>query len=75
MEYGNDAENTKLITCHLNKIPKLKDNNILNNSYIEHATIDYIKCETGKATVKLKLKSKLGEIFGNLASGFRDQGR
>ena len=75
MEYGKDAENTKLITCHLNKIPKLKDNKILNNSYIEHATIDYIKCETGNATVKLKLKSKLGEIFGDMASGFRDQGR
>jgi hypothetical protein len=32
MEYGKDAENTKLITCHLDKIPKLKDNKILNNS-------------------------------------------
>ncbi|MFQ5688443.1 MAG: hypothetical protein ACE5GV_17485, partial [Candidatus Scalindua sp.] len=42
MEYGKDAENTKLITCHLDKIPKLKDNKILNNSYLEHATIDYI---------------------------------
>ena len=67
MEYGKDAENTKLITCHLNKIPKLKDNKILNNSNLEHVTIDYIKCETGKATVKLKLKSKLGEIFGILS--------
>ena len=75
MEYGKDVENTKLITCHLNKIPRLKDNKILNNSFLEHATIDYIKCETGKATVKLKLKSKLGEIFGNLASEFGDQGR
>ncbi|KHE93365.1 MAG: hypothetical protein K8F52_03115 [Candidatus Scalindua rubra] len=73
MEYGKDAENTKLITCHLNKIPKLKDNKILNNSYLEHAAIGYIKCETGKATVKLKIKSKLDDILGNLASGFRDQ--
>ena len=67
MEYGKDAENTKLITCHLDKIPKLKDNKILNNSYLEHVTIDYIKCETGKATVKLKLKLKLGKLFGRLS--------
>jgi hypothetical protein len=42
-------------------------------SYLEHVTIDYIKCETGKATVKLKLKSKLGELFEDLASGFKNQ--
>lgn len=74
MEHGKDAESTKLITCYLNKIPGLKDNKILNNSFLEHVTIDYIRCETDKTTVKLKLKSKLGEIFGDMASGFRDQG-
>lgn len=58
MEIGKAEDKAKLFTCHLNKIPKLENNKILNSPYLQHVTIDYLKCEKGKATVKLKLKSE-----------------
>ncbi|MBE7549225.1 MAG: hypothetical protein HS127_19530 [Planctomycetia bacterium] len=58
LEIGKAEDKAKLFTCHLNKIPKLENNKILNSPYLQHVTIDYLKCEEGKATVKLKVKSK-----------------
>ncbi|GJQ50900.1 MAG: hypothetical protein HKUEN01_32860 [Candidatus Kuenenia stuttgartiensis] len=58
LEIGKAEDKAKLFTCHLNKIPKLENNKILNRPYLQHVTIDYLKCEEGKATVKLKLKSE-----------------
>ncbi|GAB60960.1 MAG: hypothetical protein DWB56_12155 [Candidatus Jettenia sp.] len=58
IELSKAADNTKLITCHLNKIPKLENNKILNSPYLQFITIDHITCEAGKATIKLKVKSE-----------------
>ena len=58
LEIGKTEDKSKLFTCHLNKIPKLENNKILNSPYLQHVTIDYLKCEEDKATVKLKVKSK-----------------
>lgn len=58
IELTKSPDNTKLITCHLNKIPKLENNKILNSPYLQFVTIDHILCEEGKATIKLKVKSE-----------------
>lgn len=58
IELSKSPDNTKLITCHLDKIPKLENNKILNSPYLQFVTIDYIACEEGKATIKLKIKSE-----------------
>lgn len=58
LEIGKAEGKAKLFTCHLNKIPKLKNNKILNSHYLQYVTIDYLKCDEGKATVKLKVKSE-----------------
>lgn len=58
LEIGKAEGRAKLFTCHLNKIPKLENNKILNSPYLQYVTIDYLKCEEGKATVKLKVKSE-----------------
>ncbi|MCF6157599.1 MAG: hypothetical protein E3K32_03285 [wastewater metagenome] len=58
IELGQAVDKTKLITCHLNKIPKLEDNKILNSPYLQYVTIDHLTCEKGKATIKLKVKSE-----------------
>lgn len=52
---SKDVDKTKLITCHLNKIPSLKDWSVINNDYIEDLSIEWVKCEKGNATVKLKV--------------------
>lgn len=57
VELTKSPDNTKLITCHLNKIPKLKSNKILNSPYLQFVTIDHITCEKGKAIIKFKVKS------------------
>ena len=66
LEIGKAEGKAKLFTCHLNKIPKLENNKILNSPYLQYVTIDYLNCEEGKATIKLKVKSE--PLWGALLS-------
>ncbi|MDN3510012.1 MAG: hypothetical protein NG784_01705 [Candidatus Jettenia sp.] len=58
LKFDKDAEKTRLLTCHLNKIPVLKDNKIVNSRYLSYLTVKYIKCTEGKVAVKLKIPLK-----------------
>ncbi|TLD41909.1 MAG: hypothetical protein JETT_1850 [Candidatus Jettenia ecosi] len=58
LKFDKDAEKTRLLTCHLNKIPALKDNKIVNSRYLSYLTVKYIKCTEGKVVVKLKIPLK-----------------
>ena len=58
IEKSADADKTTLITCHLNKIPKLQDNKVVNSPYLEYVTIDAMTCEPGKLTVKFKVNKE-----------------
>lgn len=52
---SKDVDKTKLITCHLNKIPSLQGWSVINNDYIEDLSIEWVRCEKGKAMTKLKV--------------------
>lgn len=70
LQFDKDAEKTRLLTCHLNKIPALKDNKIVNSRYLSYLTVKYIKCTEGKVAVKLKisLKALKDKLFKNSIS-------
>ena len=55
LKFIKNTEKTGLLTCHLNRIPALKDNKIVNSRYLQYLTIKYIKCTEGKVAVKLKV--------------------
>lgn len=59
LEYRKSAEKERLITCHLNRISQLKDNRIIKSTYIQYVAIEYVKCEPGIVTIKLKTKPDL----------------
>ena len=71
LQHRKDEEKTRLITCHLNQIPSLKDNKILNNDYLRHLTIDRIDFYEGKVDIKLKIK--LLDTFKDITSKFRNR--
>ncbi|MCF6147026.1 MAG: hypothetical protein E3K37_00020 [Candidatus Kuenenia sp.] len=62
---SRDAENTRLITCHLNEIPSLRNNKILNSPFLKYLTIQYLKCEVGKVTIKLGIAGTLKDIIND----------
>lgn len=63
IKISKDAENTRLVSCNLNEIPSLRDNKILNSPALKYLTIKYLKCEAGKATIKLGLTGTLEDII------------
>lgn len=70
---GKDAERTQLITCHLNKIPALNDNKILNSPWLQYLAIKDLKCEEGKVAVKLGLTVELDEVVKKAKSIFQEK--
>ncbi|NUO10014.1 MAG: hypothetical protein HUU08_15300 [Candidatus Brocadia sp.] len=68
IKISKDADDTRLVTCHLNEIPSLKNNKVLNSPFLKYLTIQYLKCEEGKVTVKLKLAGTLGDIINDVGA-------
>jgi hypothetical protein len=56
LQHRKDEEKTRLITCHLNQIPSVKNNKILNSDYMRYVTIDHLNFEEGAVEIKLKLR-------------------
>lgn len=54
IEKSKDDDKTTLITCHLNKIPKLQDNKVINSPYLKYVVIDSMTCKPGKIFIKFK---------------------
>lgn len=62
---SKNAKDTRLVTCHLNEIPSLKDNKILNSPFMKYLTIEYLKCEEGKVTIKLGMAGTLEDVIND----------
>lgn len=65
IKISKDAENTRLVACHLNEIPSLRNNKILNSPFLKYLTIQYLKCESGKVTIKLGIAGTLENIIND----------
>ncbi|NUO08721.1 MAG: hypothetical protein HUU08_08605 [Candidatus Brocadia sp.] len=68
IKISRDADDTRLVACHLNEIPSLRNNKILNSPFLKYLTIQYLKCEEGRVTVKLKLAWRLGDIINDVGA-------
>lgn len=65
IKISKNAEDTRLVTCHLNEIPSLRNNKILNSPFMKYLTIEYLKCEEGKVTIKLGMAGTLENIIND----------
>lgn len=74
IKISKDADDTRLVTCHLNEIPSLRNNNILNSPFLKYLTIQYLKCEEDKVTIKLKLAGILGDIINDVGAMMSEKG-
>ena len=74
IKISKDADDTRLVTCHLNAIPSLRNNKILNSPFLKYLTIQYLKCEEGKVTIKLKLAGTWGDIINDVGAMVSEKG-
>ena len=74
IKISKDADDTRLGTCHLNEIPSLRNNKILNSPFLKYLTIQYLKCEEGKVTIKLKLAGTWGDIINDVGAMVSEKG-
>jgi len=74
IKISKDADDTRLVTCHLNEIPSLRNNKILNSPFLKYLTIQYLKCEEGKVTIKLKLAGTWGDIINDVGTMVSEKG-
>ncbi|MBI5308744.1 MAG: hypothetical protein HZB37_10540 [Planctomycetes bacterium] len=74
IKISKDADDTRLVTCHLNEIPSLRNNKILNSPFLKYLTIQYLKCEEGKVTIKLKLAGTWGGIVNDVGAMVSEKG-
>lgn len=68
IKISKDPDDTRLVACHLNEILSLRNNKVLNSLFLKYLTIQYLKCEEGKVTVKLKLAGTLGDIINDVGA-------
>ncbi len=72
IKISRDAEDTRLIICHLNEIPSLKTNKILNSPFLKYLTIQSLKCEKGKVTIKLGITGTLEDIINDVGELYKE---
>jgi len=67
LKFKKISDKTNLLTCHLDEVPALKNNKIINSRYLQYLTIKDTRFTEGRVAVKLRITPK---AFKDLSSKF-----